>query len=369
MTTGPSGATRLSRAADRVGRICRSHTGSERELRATVLAELRTALPFDAYAWLLTDPQTRVGTAPLAEIPDLAALPRLIRLKYLTPLNRWTELPAGHCVSLAQATGGHPEMSRLWRDLLAGFDVSDVASMAFRDRFGMWGFLDLWRCGGRASTFTAAELTVLATLHSAVTTALRAGVAATFAAPPAAGVDRSVAALGGQAVILLTDDLEPLGQTGHVDEQLRRLLPTPPGAAPVPAAALNVAAALLAREQGVDSAPAAARAQLSGTNWISVRAARLAGTPSVGADGPGSPIAITIEPVPPSDRVQIYALATGLTPRERALLHDLVHGNDTVGLARRLRISQLTVQDHLTAIFRKTGTMHRGELISRALGG
>ena len=84
---------------------------------------------FDAYAWLLTDPETKVGTAPLAEVPDLAALPRLIRLRYTTTLNRWTALPRGRCATLANATGGDLFRSSLWRDLLAGYGVTDLASI------------------------------------------------------------------------------------------------------------------------------------------------------------------------------------------------------------------------------------------------
>jgi hypothetical protein len=52
-----------------------------------VLAVLRLAIGFDAYVWLLTDPETLVGSAPLADVPCLPELPRLIRLKYLTTVN------------------------------------------------------------------------------------------------------------------------------------------------------------------------------------------------------------------------------------------------------------------------------------------
>jgi hypothetical protein len=33
--------------------------------------------------------------------------------------------------------------------LLSDYNVSDIASIVFKDRFGCWGFLDLWRIGGR----------------------------------------------------------------------------------------------------------------------------------------------------------------------------------------------------------------------------
>ena len=78
-------------------------------------------------------------------------------------------------------------------------------------------------------------------------------------------------------VLLLSGSLELLDQTPRTDAHLRLLLPTSPGAAPVPAAAFNVAAQLLAVEAGVDDGPPTARAQLAGPEWISLRAARLAG--------------------------------------------------------------------------------------------
>jgi len=57
-----------SRRVELVGRvevICRRGL-AERALRVAVLAELRTTVSFDAYAWLLTDPETSVGWSPAA---------------------------------------------------------------------------------------------------------------------------------------------------------------------------------------------------------------------------------------------------------------------------------------------------------------
>ena len=60
---------------------------------STVLDVLAEVVDFDAYVWLLTDPVTTVGAAPLADVPGLplSELPALIRAKYATarePLDR-----------------------------------------------------------------------------------------------------------------------------------------------------------------------------------------------------------------------------------------------------------------------------------------
>ena len=70
-----------------------------------------------------------VGSAPLADVPCMPELPRLIRLKYLTPLNRWTglDVPVG---LLGVATGGHPEAQRT---------VARAAGPVRRDRCGVGG--------------------------------------------------------------------------------------------------------------------------------------------------------------------------------------------------------------------------------------
>lgn len=46
----------------------------------------------------------------------------------------------------------------------------------------------------------------------------------------------------------------------------------------------------------------------------------------------------------------------------------LVNGGDTRELACRLFVSEHTVQDHLRAIFTKTGVRSRTALLARAVG-
>jgi hypothetical protein len=80
--------------------------------RQRIVAEIRARVSFQWYVWLLTDPRTSVGAAPLADPPPALVdrLPELIRLKYLTTVNRWTTVDG--VVFLHRATVAIPP--RAW---------------------------------------------------------------------------------------------------------------------------------------------------------------------------------------------------------------------------------------------------------------
>jgi DNA-binding CsgD family transcriptional regulator len=347
-------STGYTRARETIGRLCASGAGP-RALRLEALAVIRPVVGFDAYAWLVTDPETAVGSSPLADVPCLPRLPELIRLKYLTAVNRWTALP-GAVASLAQATSGELSRSLLWRELLREYQVTDIASSVYRDRFGCWGFLDLWRAG--ASPFTLEELGFLAGVAGPLTAALRQGVAASFT-PGAAGDQLPE----GPVVLLLSPDLVVRAQTPQTQRYLSVLVPPEEGRAPVPAGAYNVAAQLLAAEAGTDGHPPAARVHLAAGRWLTLRAARI----GAGDTGHGD-IAVSVEPAAPGDRVSVFARACGLSRRETELLDHLVPGAGTRDIAGLMFVSENTVQDHLKSIFAKTATRSRRSLLARALG-
>ena len=348
----------LSRSGDRI-RAISSTAPDAVALRSGVLDELRTSFAFDAHVWLLTDPVTGVGCAPLAHVPLSDDLPMLIRLKYLTDINRWTALARGphHARSLLQATGNEPVRSLIWREILRDHEVVDVLSIVFADRHGCWGFLDLWR-QKPAAAFDPALTAFLADLSPSVTAGLRRCQAETFAAP-ARPVQREM----GPVVLVLDDGLQVTGQTEASRDWLGLLVPPPPGRAPIPASAYNVAAQLIAFERGIDANPPRARVHLIDGVWLTLRAARLSGSP-----GSQGSIAVTIEESSQADRLEIFSLAFGLSGRERELVELLAAGGDTREVANRLFVTEHTVQDHLKSIFEKTSTRSRRTLLSRALG-
>ena len=71
---------------------------------------------------------------------------------------------------------------------------------------------------------------------------------------------------------------------------------------------------------------------------------------------------MTIEPIAPARRVEVYCRAIELSARETAVLGRIVGGADTRRAARELGITEHTVNDHLRSVFTKSGTHSRAEL-------
>jgi len=252
-------------------------------------------VPFDWFVWLLTDPETEVGSAPMAEIPTVRDLPRLIRAKYLTLVNRWTGLDPA-VATLQAAASGELYDSDVWREMLGGFGVVDVASMVFRDGYGCWGWLDLWR-GADSAPFDDGELRYLADVVPTITGGLRRTVARSFEADSVHTIESD-----GPLVLVLTPQVEVRAQTPDTEAYMRTLIPPVGERRAIPAAAYNVAAQVLAVEAGVDSHQPTARVHLEGGTWLAVRAARIdSSVPLAERD-----IAVSIEAASPAQRRDIF---------------------------------------------------------------
>lgn len=341
-------------------RVERAAVGArdDRVLRRTMLEAVRTSVAFDAFAWLLTDPVTTVGSSPMADVPCLPELPRLIRLKYLTSVARWTLPGRPPAVSLVNSTNGRPAESLVWRELMKDYDVVDVASLVFADRFGCWGFLDLWR-QAPAAPFSARELADLRRMVAPATAALRRSQA-DLLLQPADGDDERP----GPVVMVLSPELDVRAQTPETERVLRMLVPPSGEASPVPAAAYNAAAQLLAAESGVDRHPASARVHVRAEWWVTLQAARMVAS----GESAARDIAVTIEQVAPAERIELFVRAVGLSAREAELVRLLWSGNSTREAAAEMILSSHTVGDHLKSVFAKTGCRSRGELLARAAG-
>lgn len=335
------------RALARIERLCAAGM-RDRELRAGLVEAIGVLVRFDAHVFLLTDPVTCVGASPLASIPGLSfdRLPELIKARYLSGENRWSNLD-GVCAMSATQPGTDSDP---WPRIVGEFGGVDVATLVFTDQFGCWGFLDLWRLSG--TPFSPVEMAALHEVAPIVAQGVRRALADTFTFAPASAPPRQ------PIVLLLDDELRVHEQTTLTDSWLRILLPTGPEVAPIPAHAYNVAAQLLAREHGVDEHEASARTHLAGGFWVSMRAARAA-----------SRIVVTIEAATSTERLDIFARTHGLSPRETEVLNLLVSGADSKSIAATLFLSEHTVHDHVRSLLTRTGFRTRQILLAKALGG
>jgi hypothetical protein len=64
----PPRSSQHRRGVERVAALCAAADG-ERSLRIALLDEIRRHVLFEFYAWLLTDPETTVGSAPWQRRP------------------------------------------------------------------------------------------------------------------------------------------------------------------------------------------------------------------------------------------------------------------------------------------------------------
>ncbi len=350
----PSASTQL----DRIERLCRGSL-TAKALREQVVDEVRRIVPFDGYLFGLTDPVTRVATSPLADVPMLPwpRLPELIRTRYLTRLNRWDVLLDSGiaAAALVDTTDGHPEESALWSQVQRELGVSDTVAAPFADRYGSWGLLDLWRVDG---TFDASDRRFLASLSGYVVPGIRAALARTFVDP-----DQQLLPVG-PAVVVLDPDLQVRSQTAAAAQALLTLNPPDEPMTPIPASAYNVAAALVAAEQGVPVGEPWSRVHLGGSRWVTVKADRM----GPAEDGERRDVAVSIEPCTPAERTDLFARVHGLSARESEVLSLLGAGLSSHEVAERLVLSEHTVNDHVKAVLEKTGARTRQVLMSRALG-
>ena len=357
----------LSRSLERIGDLCRDVL-DDTELRRGALAELGRVVPFSAFAWPLSDPESATGIAPMARIPCPEELQELIRLKYLTPDCRWTVLIGQRrpAATLLMETGGRPARSPLWSGLLSRYGVTDVLSTVFADKHGCWGWLDLWRAGDEG-TFSEPETDYLGTVAPLLAGGLRRSRAAQCrrdADGPGTAWPAVRKPLPPQAVLTLDERLAVVGQTASAGDWLGLLQRGPRPSEGISAEVLNVAAQLLAREDGVDQHPAMSRVPVGLGAWALLRATRM----DAARAGATPPLAVTIQECPAADRLEVFARCFALTPQQHRLLGLTAGGLNTAELAAALRISPYTVQDQFKAVFAACGVRSRSALLGLALG-
>jgi DNA-binding CsgD family transcriptional regulator len=254
--------------------------------------------------------------------------------------------------TLHEATGGRPERSHRYRTAMREHGAEQEVIVALRTRSrDAWGCLGLYRETG-APMFDARELGLLgevsAHLAEGARQALVIGEAADPEGPDAPGL------------IVLGEDWSVESATPGVERRLEELPDGDwAGAERLPPAVLAVAGRARATAGGAAPGEVAfARVLTASGRWVVLHGASL-------ASGGATRTAVIVEPAHPARIAPLLMAAYGLTDREQEVTRLVLQGESTTAIAERLSVSPHTVQQHLKAIFEKTGVRSRRELAGK----
>jgi DNA-binding CsgD family transcriptional regulator len=313
-------------------------------------ARIRRAVLFDGACWHTLDPGSDLITQHrLQDLPD--RFPILADNEYaVADVNKFSQLAHAECkaATLHAATGGHPERSRRFRDLLTPAGLGPELRSAFVADGASWGALILVRKAGRPE-FEDREVELLARVSELCARAVRRGLVSEACAAPsdppnAPGVIELDAAGG---LTRASSSAEPL---------LAELSGTTPEAGLRSPAIHAIASATRAAagDSSVAVLPSAALKTPAGT-WLVLHGGLL-------GDIRSQHIAVFIQRAHPTLIAPLLLKAYGLTAREQEVAQLVLRGATTLQAAQRFDISPHTVGDHIKSIFEKTGVRTRGEL-------
>lgn len=323
------------------------------EFMRTASAVVRQAVPYQSACMATMDPTTRLMTGSVkTDLPD----PRnaeFARHEYeLGDVYTFRDLSArpSPVAVLADETGGHPERSHRWRDLLVPhFDAGHELRAVLTLDGAVWGALALYRPPGSAG-FSPAEADFVAGLGPALARGIRLGLVATVAELTTDPTGPAVLVVGP------SDEITQLSPAAA--ERMAELGDGPAGGLPVAIASIISSARRLAC--GEAGAVPRLRVRTPSGRWLIVHAAPL----SRPGGGRGD-VAVTIEKAGPSEVLPLVVCALGLTEREQQIVALLLDGETTARIGQRLHLSPYTVQDHFKSIFEKAAVRSRRELVAR----
>jgi DNA-binding CsgD family transcriptional regulator len=314
---------------------------------------MKRSLAFDGACWHTLDPGSDLITQHrLQDLPD--RFPILANNEYaVEDVNKFAQLASAErkAATLSGATGGHPERSPRFRDLLTRAGLGPELRSAFVADGTTWGALILVRRAGEPE-FEERDIDLLANASSLFAHAVRRGLVAEACEPVAAPADApGVVELDASGAPLRTSSsAEPLlaELSGSTVEAGLRSPAISAVASATRAAIANVGAT------GSASLPSATVRTPAGT-WLVLHGGLL-GTARA------QQVAVFIQRAHPTLVAPLLLKAYGLTPREQEVAQLTLRGATAAQAAQRLAISPHTVNDHLKSIFDKTGTRTRGEL-------
>ncbi len=314
----------------------------------SVSRRLREVVPFEAWAVATTDPTTLLPTAGMRQgLPESycsSIMRNELEMEDFDTLGVLTRATT-HVGILGISTGGRPERSARYREILDPNGLQRQARAVCVDGGGCWAWLDLYRERG-SREFTPAEARTLDRVAGHVAEAIR--VSLLFADGPARGPDDQA------GIVLLGPGFEVLSADAAAERWLAELNDSGL-AGPVPLPVWGVAGRSLRREGA--PGPERVRVRTRSGRWLVLHAFRPQGRLDVS-------MVVVLEPAAPLELAEVRVRAFGLTAAERRVLRLTLLGLSTKEIASSLRISPYTARDHLTHVFDKTGARSRGQLFA-----
>ena len=312
---------------------------------------IQRTVPFDRTCWHPVDPGTVLFTGSFVENMICSAAWLAHHEYVVDDVNKWAFLARSgyRAGSLSRATHGNLSLSARFRS--SGQTVGDELRASFVVEGTYWGAAGFLRDPGRP-WFRDEEVQLIATLSAPLADGFRRAFLRSLA--PA---DEGSHELG---VVVLDEQGEVESVSPAAGRWIAELVESP-GAGAANSRVVQAVAARVRQAGGSLELPelsARARAFTRSGRWLLLHGTRLSG----GADGR---TAVVIQPAPSHEIASLIVQAYGLSERERQVTELCAQGLSTKEIATTLHLSPHTVQDHLKAIFEKTGTRSRAELVGK----
>ena len=336
------------RAMDAIAEVA-AHPGIAPEFSSNVASAIRAAIPFDGWCLFGIDPLTGLRTVQFGQNGTEGTAWMAQNEALMHDVNSYRDLatavrPAGWLSRSHQAA----RTSARLNEILLPQSYSSELRLVLKSRGLVWGALVLFR-GKPGPVFTDEDAVEICYLGEPLAQAIRTYTARGTLTPggttPPAGVinvdaaDRLSVSPEAQAWI---DDLVPGGDDETYARDVTRVV--------------FEAAHALRRGRGRD---AACTVRTVSGRWMRLEA--------IAQPDDSDNVTAVLHDATASQRAGALAAYFRLTGRERQVVDQLYAGRAANQIGRKLGISTFTVNEHLRAIYRKSGSPSRQELLARLI--
>ena len=328
-------------------------------LRSEVARRIAPLIPYEAYSFTTTDPDTGLVTHALAE-----GLPQGLANAYVGVVYPHEQA----MILLDRARSGNTvakATSELFTSTLREEGVEQELNTIVCAGGSLWGFLCLLR-ESHSVGYDEGEMRFMRRIAPHLARGLK-----TAATIDTAGVEETAGQLHATSRAHAAPGVVVLDPRGRItlrntaaSAQLEDLADVGISTGEAPYALLSAVVRLHAQQRqagsNADAEDAGLRVRGRSGRWYTLRAS----STEPGATSESCTV-VTIEPVGPGEVAKILTRLYGLSPREREVLALIARGESSKAVAARLGLSVHTVQEHLGNACTKVGVRGRKALLAK----